>query len=760
MKKSGIGRAGKIFAGIIAVELIIAAAFLSGFLYEYTRDFAQEEFLVDMGKGADGSEIYERGYYTDPSLDGEHIITTEPFRLSRGIYEITVRYDTNSGGGEVVYGSLVSESDDDPNQNAHLVDGNKASLTQYTKSYSFKAYVNHTSDVRLNVTVDENKTNDQYILVYDASLRYLPKKTLLHEGTKLIALLLLADLLLGLYLFRREKTAAFLRENGIVIAGLAGIIFTASIPQLQHDFYFGDDIHYHLRRFYFLAEGLSSGQFPVKIQPGWGFNYGYAAGVGYGDLFLYPSAVLIMLGFKVSDAYKFYIILTNVITAVLSWFAGKKVSGSRYAGLCCSLLYTLMGFRLHSIVQGATVGEFGAYSFLPLVALGLWELFFNDRENIGAAETAVGIACVLSTHVLTTFMLAIFIPLFCLVMADLTFKKKKFIALCKTLGLTILLTLYFTVPLIEYMLTMNFPPTWSEEFWAHSLTLPLLFTQLEDPPHIGPGWAGLGYCSLIVYVVAAGLILSGRFREKTSYAVRAYLLTMFAMYLTLDAFPYFLVREYLYPVYSLLYHMEMTWHFMDIACILTLMLTAASLRRIREWDPQNGKVLLLAAICTLCVSNLVQTVDFMKETILVTHPMIVVDGSNMLTYSYGEFSIGDSDYDLPYREHELAFPEGSDVYGSITRRSGTTIWAEVENPGAEAGEVLFPLWAYRGYRAKGTSGALDEYMAPDHRVAVRIPAGYSGEVKVFFREPWYWRLCEVTSLCTLLYIVLRRKRSV
>ena len=40
--------------------------------------------------------------------------------------------------------------------------------------------------------------------------------------------------------------------------------------------------------------------------------------------------------------------------------------------------------------------------------------------------------------------------------------------------------------------------------------------------------------------------------------------------------------------------------------------------------------------------------------------------------------------------------------------------------------------------------------AEDHRVSVEIPQGFAGTVKVYFSEPWYWRLSEIISLMTLL----------
>ena len=62
--------------------------------------------------------------------------------------------------------------------------------------------------------------------------------------------------------------------------------------------------------------------------------------------------------------------------------------------------------------------------------------------------------------------------------------------------------------------------------------------------------------------------------------------------------------------------------------------------------------------------------------------------------------------------------------------------------------------ANKGYAAydRDTGETFKIIDSANHTLQVQIPAGYSGTLKVEFREPWYWRTAEVVSLITILFI--------
>ena len=103
----------------------------------------------------------------------------------------------------------------------------------------------------------------------------------------------------------------------------------------------GHDLNFHLMRIEGLKDGLLSGAFPVKIQPTWCNNNGYAVGIFYGDLFLYIPAMFRILGVPSNTAYKLYLFLINILTVIISYISFKKLSKDKLIGVLGCALYTL-----------------------------------------------------------------------------------------------------------------------------------------------------------------------------------------------------------------------------------------------------------------------------------------------------------------------------------------------------------------------------------------------------------------------------------
>ena len=95
----------------------------------------------------------------------------------------------------------------------------------------------------------------------------------------------------------------------------------------------------HLRRIAALADTLKAGYFPARIYFVMNGGTGYAMPVFYPDINLYFPAVLHILGMPLGITYTVYVILTNTLTAVISYFCIKgflgSVTSSKDAHLSC-----------------------------------------------------------------------------------------------------------------------------------------------------------------------------------------------------------------------------------------------------------------------------------------------------------------------------------------------------------------------------------------------------------------------------------------
>jgi hypothetical protein len=749
------------FVVLAIVELVVLFAYTLSFNRHYSKDVTQDDMLIYTK-----DNTYVEGFYGDQSSQDGRMVTSQPLDLPKGVYNIALKFTTNNDY-DAIYTVLESLDDTTPDKAAKNAKCDKIYLRKDADSIDYQAYVSRGGSFEVECVVAKE---NYYVLMDSMHIEYLRGKTMTHQLVIALFWLLLLDLVLVLSVFKKEESAKWFKEHGAVLVSLLGIIAFSSYPLVNQGVYFGDDIFYHLQRFTALGEGLKNGIFPVKISPIWSNYYGYADGVGYGDLLLYPSAILVILGFSPAFAYEFYILMINTITTVVSYFCFKELTKRSYIGVIASALYTLVGFHLHSVYTGALVGEIGAYAFLPLIMLGLWHIYNHDealKGNRGVLELSFGIFMTIASHVHSTYVLALTLPVLCLILAEKTFKKDVFLKLLASVGITILLGLYFMVPVADYLLTVPMEMGSGQYIlWRNATAPENLFFSTLDPNRVTGGWAALGVTSLVVYFLFLLLATKGLFGKKTGAYLRIFAYTIFLIFMTTTMFPYFGLKQVLPgAIYDALEVLQFPWHFLNVIVVLTTFFAAKCIKALEELvadkKEELGKAAAMLAGAMLCMITLFQAVIFYGSVFDYGHVITAYDSEKQYFGMLDEFAIKGSDYGLSVREKGLSLPSEA-VSGSITRRKATTIFADITNSTEETQNVKFPLWAYKGYKAKGNGKALTLTEADDHRVSVEIPESFSGTVKVYFSEPWYWRLSELISLATVIaaaVYIRKAKRS-
>lgn len=78
----------------------------------------------------------------------------------------------------------------------------------------------------------------------------------------------------------------------------------------------------------------------------------------YSDVFLYPAAVLRILGFSLQTSYKVYVASITAATVGITFYALRKMFRSDCAALLGTALYTLSFYRLTNVFVRAAVSEY------------------------------------------------------------------------------------------------------------------------------------------------------------------------------------------------------------------------------------------------------------------------------------------------------------------------------------------------------------------------------------------------------------------
>ena len=256
--------------------------------------------------------------------------------------------------------------------------------------------------------------------------------------------------LIGLYVFifrKHDSLYEYKRERLVDYAVLLVAAVFVSHPTFMGYLFTSHDILFHLSRIDAIKDSLLAGQFPVRLYISEAVGYGYGGPLFYPDIFLYIPAVFRILGVSQQLSYTSFLFIINVATALISYYAANRIFKNRYTSLLMSLIYTTAIYRLVNIYTRGAIGEITAMVFLPLIAAGLYEIFYGDKKKCYLA--AIGYTGVIQSHILSVLIVLFFSIIFGLVFLKRILKERRWMSLVAAGLLTLSVNIFFIGPFIE-----------------------------------------------------------------------------------------------------------------------------------------------------------------------------------------------------------------------------------------------------------------------------------------------------------------------
>lgn len=176
----------------------------------------------------------------------------------------------------------------------------------------------------------------------------------------------------------------------------------------------------------------------------------------YPNMFLYIAAVLRIAGVSLALSYKTMMFIANIATAYFTYIALKSMTKSRTVVYLGTALYVLLPYRFTNIYARGAVGEALALTFLPLIIAGFYHVLFEDKKKW--YYLVIGFTGVLQSHVLSTVFMAVIFGMACLVWVKDLLRDKRWLALAKAAGLSVLLNLWFIVPFVFFYFKESLSP--------------------------------------------------------------------------------------------------------------------------------------------------------------------------------------------------------------------------------------------------------------------------------------------------------------
>ena len=763
------------FKLVLGLELLLLVYCLSLYAYPlHQYSYSGTDLTSEYCRYFAYSNEYNVGCYLDNSLilddsiDPSFLyITTPCVDLPKGSFQVSIVYDTDNEGSKYsatskfrTYSVIAGHERVSISAQNHKV---VFSFFSPIKVEGYQVHVDYSGTGYLfveSITICETNAWKNILLFY------------------VILFSLIVDVIVLVY---RRLQDQFRCEARFTLAVITFLVFFTSVPLLTFFMPMGDDLPFHLNRIEAIKTSLLGGQFPNRISSFWNKGYGYASAVFYGELFLYIPALLRIIGFSVQAAYKFFVIIINLATALTSYYCFKKIFKNRKAVLVGCIAYMLAPYRLVSIFLRAAVGEYTAMVFFPLILYGLFRIYTEDPNDANYKNnwiaTLLGYTGIIQCHILSCVMAGIFTGLFCLVFIKKTLQPRRLCQLFKVGLGTALLNFWFILPFIDYF-RLGYTNTTSDSnplgrFNSNGALLSQMVSFFQRGT--GPSYSmdesfiffnernyalGGGFLLVIAIYILCRLY-QGKGCSFVSH-IGDYSLGFAAVSLFMCTiwFPWDLIQQMNGIFRMITQNIQLPWRFLGISTLFLTMLTVCLVLLLQSI---SNKYLVYSTTAVICSFFLLSAGyfldDFSRNAVICRY----IDENDLSSESLGLGEYIPENTPKDFYTENITIPGASLEITGDSRILGTHI-ISCNNLSDADTYADVPFLPYRGYTCidNETGKKLDIQLDIPGKVRVIVPAYYSGTITVAFNEPWYWRVAELISLLTVfigcVYFIISKKK--
>lgn len=215
----------------------------------------------------------------------------------------------------------------------------------------------------------------------------------------------------------------------------------------------GNDTNYHMSNIYSIYTKMCDGNSVFdKVFPIIANNYGYGSGIFYPQLsHIIPAGLTYILQGNIVLAVKLIHFLVYYISAIMMFKLVNRVFKNKYVALISAIFYITAPYATADTFTRDAMAESFIFMFMPMVILGLYELFEGNKKSF-YIWFIIGYIGMINSHLVMSLYFTMFVCIYLLIYRKKVFTASTFKSLAFSSVIILLLTLPFTVPLIEHKL--------------------------------------------------------------------------------------------------------------------------------------------------------------------------------------------------------------------------------------------------------------------------------------------------------------------
>lgn len=493
------------------------------------------------------------------------------------------------------------------------------------------------------------------------------------------------------------------------------------------------DGRFHVLRIEGLYQALKHGQFFPTVNMSFMNGFGYIANIFYADLWLYPAAILRLIGLTTSQAFVTYYVMLNFATFLIAFYTYRYVSHNDIKSLLFSFVYTLSAYRIFDMVRRFDVGETLTLTFLPIVILGVYELFYADADKW--KFLALGMTMVIYAHALSPILIGIFIFFVILFRIKTLIKEPQRIVKLIYAGLTAaVLSLAYFLPMFEQLHQTKF-----------KLTSPLVdVAQRSNSFKDILTWSftnnlyqeGIGLICIVVALAIPFIIWIEKNPAVRDFAIIGEIFLV----MTTNFFPWKILENTPLKIIQFPWRLNML-----ITILFSIFLVADPLHLFEKRKWQFVFVGLVVLLTLVSEANLIRSYPNEYDT---------YTSFNHLD----SYSIGSGEEYLP-KETSLAelrltphVPVIKDGTAKITEFAQEGSQLKFNFTNAKEAKVSLPIIGYYGYSSKKSLGNVSALKMNLGTGLGQVTLNGQGVVRVEYVQTWIQKCSRIVSISSLLIL--------
>lgn len=292
-----------------------------------------------------------------------------------------------------------------------------------------------------------------------------------------------------------------------------------SIPMLNEDFnIYSDDGIQHIARLMGTTQSIEEGQIIPVIMSNFCNGFGYSWNIFYSPLTAFLPLVFSIFTHSFELILKLFIILVAFLSGIAMYEFVNKISKNRYAGLMAAMVYIFAPYRLTDTYIRVAISELTSFIFLPIVFHGMYNIFNSEEKSIKKSLLlGLGATGLIITHSVIAMYTAIFCFIYLLINIKELKNKQVIKMLVINILLIILLTSFYTIPLLEHKLSADY-----EVFKPGRMERTDSLIQNKVKPIQLIYTAPYSFCFEIGLVSIIGLVLTILAYKKTEKSVKKF----------------------------------------------------------------------------------------------------------------------------------------------------------------------------------------------------------------------------------------------